>query len=68
MTQAEKMLVFGLGALFHAARIAGGSARGESAFPSAANSFEEAENFLRHAKHNDVAPDLPADDGKPRRG
>lgn len=62
MTEAEKMLVFGLGALFHAARIAGGAARGESIFPNAENSLIEAEDFVATAKTRDVLPKLPAND------
>lgn len=62
MKQSEQLLIFGLGALFHAARIAGATARGESEFPAVGNSIDEAITFIDAAKSSGVFPDLPDDE------
>lgn len=62
MKESEKILVFGLAALFHAARIAGGAARGESSFPEAGNTLDQAQEFITVAKARLLLPKLPPDD------
>lgn len=62
MKQSEKMLIFALATLFHAARIAGATARGESDFPSRGNSLAEAHDFYEAAQASGIVPDLPDDD------
>jgi hypothetical protein len=64
--QSEKMLVLGLGALFHAARVAGASATDRAVFDyaglSCEESLHEARDFYATAQRLGLVPDIPADD------
>lgn len=64
MKQSEKMIVFALATVFHAARICGATFRGESSIPGAGASIDAAQEFVASAKAADIVPDLPDDDEK----
>lgn len=64
MTQSEKMLVFALAALFHAARIVGEIRDDANPFPDASGSLRHAADFVRAAKDANLAPVLPEDDAR----